>query len=193
MQESVAPVFSCPACEGYRFVDSGQGSLCVALSFDLGKQTSVERDIHFPVVGVHRQCLSKVRRSGLAAIEPSACPSGLQRSHSCKVRNRILLAEFDDNFRVAPGSSSITANHFEVGLVGIGGDQGRYMTRFDRVGDGFFDERPRRSDLTEQPLCDGEVDPRDRAGIRAEAERGLTIPLGIVNSPMASLNSLAPR
>jgi hypothetical protein len=62
------------------------------------------------------------------------------------------LAEFDDNFRVAPDSSSITANHLEVGLVEIGGDQGRYMTGFDRVGDGFFDERPRRSDLTELPL-----------------------------------------
>ena len=56
------------------------------------------------------------------------------------------------------------------------------MTGFDRVRDGFFDERPRRSDLTELPLCDGEVGPRGRAGIRAEAEPGLTIPLGIVNA-----------
>ena len=37
MQESVAPVFSCRACEGQRLVDPGQCSLCVALSFDLGK------------------------------------------------------------------------------------------------------------------------------------------------------------
>jgi hypothetical protein len=56
------------------------------------------------------------------------------------------------------------------------------MTGFDRVGDGFFDERRRRSDLTELPLCDGEVDPRGRAGIVTEAEPGLTIPLGIVNT-----------
>jgi hypothetical protein len=27
------------------------------------------------------------------------------------------LAEFDDNFRVAPGISNITANHFEEGLA----------------------------------------------------------------------------
>ena len=56
------------------------------------------------------------------------------------------------------------------------------MTGFDRVGDGFFDERPRRSDLTELPLGEGEEAPRDRAGIRAEAEPGLTIPLGIVKA-----------
>jgi hypothetical protein len=56
------------------------------------------------------------------------------------------------------------------------------MTGFDRVRDGFFDERPRWSDLTELPLCVGEVGSRGRAGIRAEAESGLTIPLGIVNA-----------
>ena len=55
------------------------------------------------------------------------------------------------------------------------------MTGFDRVRDGFFDERPRRSDLTEQPLCSGEVGSRSHAGIVTEAESGLTIPLGIVN------------
>jgi hypothetical protein len=76
--------------------------------------------------------------------------------------------------------SSITANHFEVGLVEISVDQGRYMTGFDRVRD--FDERSRWSDLTELPLCVGEVAPRDRAGIRAEVEPGLTIPPGIVNA-----------
>jgi hypothetical protein len=37
-----------------------------------------------------------------------------------------------DAFRVAPSSSSITANYLEVGLEEIGGDQGRYMTGFDR-------------------------------------------------------------
>src|SRR5215471_14144614 len=42
MQESVAPVFSCLTCEAYRFVDPGRRSICVALSFDLGKQTLVE-------------------------------------------------------------------------------------------------------------------------------------------------------
>ena len=36
-------------------------------------------------------------------------------------------------------------------------DHGRYMTGFDRVRDGFFDERPRRSDLTEQRLCHDEL------------------------------------
>jgi hypothetical protein len=56
------------------------------------------------------------------------------------------------------------------------------MTGFDRARDGFFDERPRRSDLTEGPLCVGEVGPRDRAGIRAKVEPCLTIPLGIVNA-----------
>jgi len=57
------------------------------------------------------------------------------------------------------------------------------MTGFDRVRDGFFKERPRRSDLTEQPLCVGEVDSRGRADIRfTEAEHGLTIPFGIVNA-----------
>jgi hypothetical protein len=40
----------------------------------------------------------------------------------------------------------------------------------------------RWSDLTELPLCVGEVAPRDRAGIRAEVEPGLTIPPGIVNA-----------
>jgi hypothetical protein len=54
------------------------------------------------------------------------------------LRNRILLAEFDDNFRVAPGSSSITANYFELGLAEIGADQGRYMTGFDRARDGSW-------------------------------------------------------
>jgi hypothetical protein len=49
---------------------------------------------------------------------------------------RIPLAAFDDNFRVAPGSSSITANDLEVGLEAIGEDQARYMTGFDRVRDG---------------------------------------------------------
>jgi hypothetical protein len=63
---------------------------------------------------------------------------------SCIERKRILLAEFDDNFRVAPGSCSITANHLEVGLEDVSVDQGRDMTGFGRVGDGFFDERPRR-------------------------------------------------
>jgi hypothetical protein len=58
------------------------------------------------------------------------------------------------------------------------------MTGFDRVRDGFFDERPRRSDFTELPLCDGQVGSRGRAGIRAEA--GLTIPLGIVNAQRLS-------
>src|SRR5262249_21380586 len=100
----------------------------------------------------------------------------------CKERKRIRLAEFDDNFRVAPGSSRITANHLEVGLVEISVDQGRYMTGFDRVRDGFFDKRSRRFDLTELPPCVSEGDPRERAGIRAEAEPGLTIPLGIVNA-----------
>src|SRR5262249_54074186 len=94
----------------------------------------------------------------------------------------ILLAEFDDNFRVPPGSSSITANYLEVGLVDIGVDQGRYMTGFDRVRNGFFDERSRWSGLTEQPLCDGEVGSRGRAARPAEAEPGVTIPLGIVNA-----------
>jgi hypothetical protein len=92
------------------------------------------------------------------------------------------LAEFGGNFRVAPGSSSITANHFEAGLEDIDVDQGRYMTGFDRVRDGFFDERPRRSDLTEQPFGDGEEGPRERAVINAEAEPSLTIPLEIVNA-----------
>src|SRR6516225_9501728 len=133
------------------------------------------------LVGVGRQCLSKLRRSGLAAVEPSACPSGSQRSQSCIERKRIVSAEFDDNFRAAPGSSSITANYLEVGLLVINVDEGRYMTGFDRVRGGFFDDRPRRSDLTEQPLCDREVGPRRRADILAEAEPGLTIPLGIIN------------
>src|SRR5262249_5047728 len=147
------------------------------------KQTLVERHIDFvSLVGEHRQRLSKLRRSRMAAVQPSACPSGLQRSYSCIERNRILLAEFDDNFRVAPGSSSITANHFELGLQEIGEDQRRYMTGFDCVRNGFFDERPRRSDLTELPLCVGEVGPRGRAGILVEAEPDLTIPLGIVNA-----------
>jgi hypothetical protein len=82
------------------------------------------------------------------------------------------LAEFDGNFRVAPGSSSITANYLEVRLVGIGGDQGRYMTGFDRERDGFFDECACRSDLTELPLCVGEVDPRDRAALALAGETG---------------------
>jgi hypothetical protein len=56
------------------------------------------------------------------------------------------------------------------------------MTGFDRVGNGFFDECSRWSNLTELPLCDGEEAPRDRTGIRAEAEPGLTIPLGIVKT-----------
>ena len=134
------------------------------------------------LVGKSRQRLSKRRRSALAAVKPSACPSRFQRSMSCIERKRILLAEFDDNFRVAPGSSSITANYLEVGLLVINVDEGRYMTGFDRVRDGFFDERPRRSDLAEVPLCDCEVGPRGRAGILAKAERGLTIPFGIVNA-----------
>jgi hypothetical protein len=92
------------------------------------------------------------------------------------------LAEFDDHFRVAPGSSGITTNHLEVGLEQIGVDEGRYMTGFDRVRDGFFDERPRWFDLTELPPRDGEAGPRGRAGIVAESEPGFTIPLGIVNA-----------
>ena len=82
------------------------------------------------------------------------------------------MAEFDDHFRVAPGSFSIPANYFEVGLEEISVDQGRYMIGFDRARDGFFDERPRWSDLTELPLCDGKAGPRGRAGIRAEASGG---------------------
>jgi hypothetical protein len=113
----------------------------------------------------------------------NACRSSVAPP-SCKERNRILAAEFDDNFRGAPGSSSITANDFEVGLVEISVDQGRYMTGFDRGRDSFFDERPRWSDLTEQPLCVGEVSPRGCSGIRAEAEPDLTIPLGIVNTQL---------
>jgi hypothetical protein len=66
------------------------------------------------------------------------------------------LAEFDNNLCVTPGRYSITANYFEVGLVDISEDQGRHMSGFDRVGDGFFDERPRWFDLTELPLCVGE-------------------------------------
>ena len=101
---------------------------------------------------------------------------------SCIERKRILLAEFDDNFCVAPGSASITANHFVVGLVEISVHQGRDMTGLDRLRDGFFDERPRRSDLTELPLGVGEPGSRDRTGILAEAEPGLTVPLGIANA-----------
>jgi len=56
------------------------------------------------------------------------------------------------------------------------------MTGFDRGRDGFFDERPRWSDLAELPLCVGEVGPRGRTAIRAEAEPDLTISLGIVNT-----------
>jgi hypothetical protein len=56
------------------------------------------------------------------------------------------------------------------------------MTGFDRVRDGFFDERSRWSDLTELPLGVGESGPRERAGILAEAEPGLTIPIGIANA-----------
>ena len=57
---------------------------------------------------------------------------------SCKERKRVLLAEFDESFRVAPGRSYITANHLEVGLVDISVGQGGYMTGFDRACDGFF-------------------------------------------------------
>ena len=135
---------------------------------------------------MRRQRLSKLRCSGFVPVQPSACPSGLQRSPSRIERNRILLAEFDDNFRVAPGSSSITANYFEVGLLDISEDLSRYVTGFDRVRDGFFDERPRRSDLTELPLGVGEECLRDRAVIRAEAEPGLTIPFGIPNAQRLS-------
>ena len=106
----------------------------------------------------------------------------MQRSQSCKERKRILLAEFDDNLRAAPGSSSITANHLELGLEPIGVDQGRYVTGFDRVRDGFLNERPRRSNLTKLPLSVGEGGPRGRAGILVEAELGVTIPLGIVSA-----------
>jgi len=133
------------------------------------------------LVNDRRQRLSKRLRSGVAAVQPCAGPSGLQRSQSCKERKRILLTEFDGNFRVALGSSSITANYLEVGLVEISIDQGRCMTGFDRVRDRFFDERPRWSDLTELPFGDGEADPRARAGIAAEAEPGVMIPSGIVN------------
>jgi hypothetical protein len=65
------------------------------------------------------------------------------------------LAEFDDNFRVAPGSSSIATNRFKVSLPLIIVDQGRYMTGFDRVGDGFFDERPRTE--RRPPLSEGTI------------------------------------
>ena len=92
------------------------------------------------------------------------------------------MAEFHDNVRSASGSRCITANHFEVSLVEISVDQGRYMTDFDRVRDGFLNERPRRSDLTELPLCVGEGGPRGRAGIVAVVEPGLTIPLGIIDA-----------
>jgi hypothetical protein len=56
------------------------------------------------------------------------------------------------------------------------------MIGFNRVRDGFFDERPRWLNLTELPLRVGEMGPRDRAGILAEAEPYLTIPLGVVNA-----------
>ena len=92
------------------------------------------------------------------------------------------MAEFDDNFRVTPGSSGISANHLELGLEHIGADQAGYVIGFDSVSDGFFDERPRRSDLTEQPLCHAEVDPRDRTDITTEAEPGLAIALKIVSA-----------
>jgi hypothetical protein len=131
------------------------------------------------LVDKRSQRLSKVPNAASMAVQVSVGPSGLQRAIECK---RILLAEPDDNFRIAPGSHSITPNHLEPGLEHIGVDQGGHMTRFDHVGDGSFDERPRWSDLTEQPLCDGEVDRRDRAYIPAEAEPGLTIPLGIVKA-----------
>jgi hypothetical protein len=88
------------------------------------------------LVGERRQRLSKLRR--VAAVRPSAYPSGFQRSLSCKVRKRTLLAEFDDNFRVALGSSRITANYFELGLEEISLDQGRYMSGVHRLRDGFF-------------------------------------------------------
>ena len=41
------------------------------------------------------------------------------------------------------------------GNSGVG--EGRYMIGFDGVGNGFFDERPCWSDLSELPLCDGEA------------------------------------
>ena len=91
------------------------------------------------------------------------------------------MAEFDDDFRVASRSSSIILNHVEDGLDGIGDDFSCDVTGFDRAGDRSFDECARRSDLTEQPLRDGQVEPPDRTDIRAEAEPGLAIPLGIVS------------
>src|SRR5262249_6145075 len=134
------------------------------------------------LVGDRRQRLLNLRRSCLAALQPGACPGRLQRAPSSKERKRILLAEPEGNFGVAPGSSSITANHLEVGLEAIGEDQSRYMTGFDRDRNGFFDERPRWSGLAKLPLSVGEVSSCDRTGIRAEAEHGLTVPLGIVNA-----------
>jgi hypothetical protein len=86
-----------------------------------------------------------------------------------------------------------SANHFEVGLVEISVDQGQYMTGFDRVRDGFFDERSRWSDLTELPLCVGEVAPRDRAGIRAEVEPGAYDPTRDRKCSAPRLNSIAAR
>jgi hypothetical protein len=62
----------------------------------------------------------------------------LTRSPRCIERKRILLAEFNNNFRVTPGRSSITANYLEVGFAEIGVGQGRYVIGFHRLRDGFL-------------------------------------------------------
>lgn len=57
------------------------------------------------------------RRQPTAVVQPSACPSGLKRACRCTQRKRILQPEFDDNFRVAPGSSSIASKHPHDGSI----------------------------------------------------------------------------
>ena len=103
------------------------------------------------------------------------------------MRHRIPLAKLDDNFRVAPASSSIIANHFEVGLLVINADEGRYMTGFERVRDGFFDE-PRRFDLQ---AAEFEVQSRwvlDRIDIHSD-----TCAVDIGCGPLGILDLLSER
>jgi predicted negative regulator of RcsB-dependent stress response len=85
-----------------------------------------------------------------------------------------------------------------VGLVGscikISVDQGRwYMTGFDRVCDGFFDERPHRPDLTELPFGDKahfEIVRGNAGAARRDAEMVVKLSQEIALTLYAALGAL---
>src|SRR5207248_2089089 len=116
--------------------------------------------------------------AGHRVAEPSARPTGEQRSLSQILPEAVPSADFEEGVRRAAAGFGIVTNRIEQGLEPVGYGQGRRMSGFDRAGDRRFDQ-PLRRFLAEQPMREGKVDRSSDARIMTKAELGLAIAFGV--------------